>query len=157
MLRGALLDTSFLIRFLLPSEGLHAQATAYYKYFLEQQVPLFISTISVAEYCVQGSLEELPLQQVQIAPFNLKDAEHAGRLMRLLLQYRSTLQSPGRKIVINDVKLYAQADVHTNIDAFLTSDSEGKKMYGAIHAQSPMHFSYIDIHTPYTETFGILL
>ncbi len=85
MLKGALLDTSFLIRLLLPSEALHQQATAYYKYFLEQQIPLFVSTISIAEYCVKGNIGELPLQQVQVLPFNLKDAENAGQLMKLLL------------------------------------------------------------------------
>src|SRR5689334_16979159 len=105
MLKGALLDTSFLIRLLLPSEALHQQATAYYKYFLEKQIPLFISTISVAEYCVQGSIGELPLQQVQVLPFNLKDAENAGHLMKLLLTHREALQALGRKVIINDVKL----------------------------------------------------
>src|SRR6476620_9836799 len=151
MLRGALLDTSFLIRLLLPSEALYQQATAYYKYFLEKQIPLFVSTISIAEYCVQGNIGELPLQQVQVLPFNLKDAENAGQLMKMLLMHKDALQTLGRKVIINDVKLYAQANVHARIDAFVTADSEGKKMYNAIHAQMPLHFSYIDIHTPYTE------
>jgi len=157
MLKGALLDTSFLIRLLLSSEALHQQATSYYKYFLEQEIPLFISTISIAEYCVQGSIHELPLQQVQVLPFNLRDAENAGQLMNLLLTRKQLLQALGRKVVINDVKLHAQANVSAKIDAFVTADSEGRKMYNAIHAQHPLHFIYIDIQTPYTETFGILL
>lgn len=157
MLNGALLDTSFLIRLLLPAEGLHIRARDYYKYFLEQQIPLFISTVSIAEYCVQGTLQELPLQQVQLLPFNMKDAENAGQLMKILLNQKGVMQALGRKVVINDVKLYAQANVNVRIDAFVTADSEGRKMYNAIHAQQPLHFSYVDIHTPYTETFGILL
>ncbi len=157
MLKGALLDTSFLIRLLLPTEALHEHSRGYYKYFLEEQIPLFVSTISIAEYCVQGSTEELPLQQVQVLPFNMKDAENAGLLMNVLLTRKDALHSLGRKVIINDVKLYAQANVNAKIDAFVTSDTEGRKMYNAIHAQQPLHFSYVDIHTPYTETFGILL
>ncbi len=157
MLKGALLDTSFLIRLLLPAEKLHEHAKGYYKYFLEQQIPLFVSTISIAEYCVQGSIQELPLQQVQVLPFNMKDAENAGQLMNVLLPHKVALHSLGRKVIMNDVKLYAQANVSSKIDAFVTADSEGRKMYNAIHARQPLHFSYIDIHTPHTETFGILL
>lgn len=88
MLRGALLDTSFLIRLLLPGEALNEHAKGYYKYFLEQQMPLFISTISIAEYCVQGDIHELPLQQVQVLPFNIKEAENAGKLMNILLRHK---------------------------------------------------------------------
>lgn len=157
MLNGALLDTSFLIRLLLPAEALYQHAKDYYKYFLEQQIPLFVSTISIAEYCVQGSIQELPLQQVQVLPFNMRDAQNAGQLMNILLNNRGVMQDLGRKVVINDVKLYAQANVNVRIDAFITADSEGRKMYNAIHAEQPLHFSYIDIHTPYTQTFGILL
>lgn len=118
---------------------------------------MFVSTISIAEYCVLGTLYELPLQQVQVLPFNMKDAENAGQLMNLLLSHKGTLQSLGRKVIINDVKLYAQANVNARIDAFVTADTEGRKMYNAIHAQQPLHFSYIDIHYSYNETFGILL
>lgn len=124
---------------------------------LEQEIPLFISTITIAEYCVQGSVQELPLQKVQVLPFNMKEAENAGQLMRLLLMHRNVVQALGRKVVINDVKLYAQANVNARIDAFITADSEGRKMYDAIHLQQPLHFSYVDIHTPFNEMFGILL
>jgi predicted nucleic acid-binding protein len=137
MLKGALLDTSFLIRLLLPAEALHIHARDYYKYFLEQLIPLFISTVSIAEYCVQGTLQELPLQQVQVLPFNMKDAENASQLMNILLNHKGVIQALGRKVVINDVKLYAQANVSARIDAFVTADSEGRKMYNAIHAQQP--------------------
>lgn len=157
MLKGALLDTSFLIRLLLPSEALHDNSLGYYKYLLEQEIPLFISTITIAEYCVQGSIQELPLQKLQLMPFNLREAENAGQLMRLLLAHKNVVQALGRKVVINDVKLFAQANVSAGIDAFITADSEGRKMYAAIHAAQPLHFSYIDIHTPFSEMFGILL
>ena len=157
MLKGALLDTSFLIRLLLPSEALHQHALGYYKYLLGQEIPLFISTITIAEYCVQGSIQELPLQKVQVLPFNMKEAENAGQLMRLLFKYRNVVHAIGRKVVINDVKLFAQANISARIDAFITADTEARKMYDAIHAEQPLHFSYVDIHTPYNEMFGILL
>ena len=46
-----------------------------FKYFLENEITLKISIISIAEYCVLGKLEDLPLKNVQIIPFNSKDVK----------------------------------------------------------------------------------
>jgi len=40
----------------------------------DNNIILEVSTISIAEYCVRGSLDELPLMNVQIIPFNLDHA-----------------------------------------------------------------------------------
>ena len=58
MKHSVLLDTSFFIRLLNDEDSLHKNAVGYFKYFLENEVTLKISTISVAEYCVLGKLED---------------------------------------------------------------------------------------------------
>lgn len=54
-----LLDTSFFIRLLNENDNLHPKALGYFKYFLEKDIVLKCSTISIAEYCVRGSFDEL--------------------------------------------------------------------------------------------------
>ncbi len=83
---SVLLDTSFFIRLLNDEDPLHLNAKGYLKYFLERNITLKVSTISIAEYCVIGKLEELPLRNLQILPFNLKDAEKAGEFAEIIFK-----------------------------------------------------------------------
>lgn len=80
MKHSVLLDTSFFIRLLNDEDVLHENALSYYKYFLENDIVLKVSTISIAEYCVRGKLEDLPLKDIQIVPFNLNHAEKNRRI-----------------------------------------------------------------------------
>jgi len=56
MKHSVLLDTSFFIRLLNDEDPLHKNAVGYFKYFLENDIVLKVSTISIAEYCVLGNL-----------------------------------------------------------------------------------------------------
>ncbi len=49
MTHSVLLDTSFFIRLLNDNDSLHKNARDYFKYFLENDITLKISTISIAE------------------------------------------------------------------------------------------------------------
>lgn len=49
-----LLDTSFFIRLLNEEDPLHENAFGYFRYFLEHDFVIKISTIAIAEYCVRG-------------------------------------------------------------------------------------------------------
>ena len=86
MKHSVLLDTSFFIRLLNDEDPLHLNAKGYFKYFLEKEIALKVSTISIAEYCVVGKLEELPLRNLQILPFNLKDAERTGEFAKIIFK-----------------------------------------------------------------------
>lgn len=69
MKHSVLLDTSFFIRLLNDEDRLHKNAVGYYKYFLENNIVLKVSTITIAEYCVLGKLDDLPLKNIQILVF----------------------------------------------------------------------------------------
>lgn len=77
-----LLDTSFFIRFLNEDDPLHENVHGFFQYFLGQGAGLKFSTISIAEYCVKGDIELLPLKNLQILPFNLFHAKKAGEFAR---------------------------------------------------------------------------
>ena len=84
--KSVLLDTSFFLRFLNESDLLFKNADGYFRYFLQKEITMMISTISIAEYCVGGDVHELPLRNLQIIPFNL---DHAKHLVSLLKSYLS--------------------------------------------------------------------
>ncbi len=110
MKHSVLLDTSFFIRLLNDEDPLHSNAVSYFKYFLENEIALKISTISIAEYCVLGKLEDLPLKNVQIVPFNLKDAEKTGEFAEIIFKQNkiNVEKLLPRAIIPNDSKLFAQ-------------------------------------------------
>ena len=54
---GVLVDTSYLITLAGKSRKHHDTARRYWRHFLENQIPIFLSTIVVSEFCIK---QELP-------------------------------------------------------------------------------------------------
>ncbi|MFD1002122.1 hypothetical protein ACFQ21_22545 [Ohtaekwangia kribbensis] len=119
---------------------------------------MIVSTISVAEYCVGGSTSELPLRNLQVLPFNLNHAQRAGDFAKYIFSQRHSgnIYLNDRKIIPNDTKLFAQADTERNVKYYLSSDLESKKIYDRIKLTQQPRFTFIDLHIPYSEFFGIL-
>lgn len=158
MKHSVLLDTSFFIRLLNDEDELHYNALSYYKYFLENDVILKVSTISIAEYCVLGKLEDLPLKDIQIIPFNLKHAEKTGHFAQIIFSQNKVLIEKllPRAIIPNDSKLFSQADLDNSITHFVTSDERSLKTFKVLKTGVSPKFEIINIRTPYNQTFGIL-
>ncbi len=153
---GVLLDTSFFIRLLDDRDPLHPNALGYFKYFLENDFELYISTISVAEYCVRGKLEELPLMNLKILPFNLDHAQKSGIMAKIIFTEKGKMGLSQRNIIPNDTKLFAQADRVKEISFYLSSDSESKKIHQVLRDKGLVNFDFIDLKNPFGETFGVL-
>lgn len=158
MRRSVMLDTSFFIRLLKDEDALHLNAKNYFKYFLEKGVTLKVSTISIAEYCVVGKLEELPLKNIQILPFNLKDAERAGEFAEIIFKGNKISKEKlfPRAIIPNDSKLFAQSDIDKTITHFITSDLRSQKTLALLKKEANLSFEVITMDIPYNEAFGIL-
>lgn len=143
--KNVLLDTSFFIRLLNEKDPLHAQARDYYRTFLTEGTTLWCSTISIAEYCVKGTIDELPLQNLRILPFNIHHAQHAGTIAHMLFQQRKNLSDVRRIVIPNDAKLFAQAQSEQGIDGFATSDEECIKIYQQLAKNQTMNFTVINV------------
>ncbi|MDZ7774926.1 MAG: hypothetical protein U5L09_04575 [Bacteroidales bacterium] len=74
------------MRLLNDEDPLHNNAKAYFRYFLEKEIILKVSTISIAEYCVRGKIDELPLRNIQIIPFNLDQAKKTGEFAEAIFE-----------------------------------------------------------------------
>ncbi len=158
MTDSVLLDTSFLIRLLNDGDHLHKNARDYFKYFLDEDISLVLSTISIAEYCVRGSVNELPLHNFKILPFNFDHAQKAGAFSAIIFEERkkSNLDLNPRQIIPNDTKLFAQADVESRINFFITSDARSLTIHNLLKKNTILRFEIIDINNPVNCTFGIL-
>jgi len=158
MTHSVLLDTSFIIRLLNSEDPLHSYAKDYFRHFLENDIILKFSTISIAEYCVRGSIAELPLKNLHILPFNIDHAERAGLFAKILFENRDIIvgEIKPRAIIPNDSKLFAQADTDKTVTYYITSDARSKSLYNILNEKEKLRFQLIDLHSPYNETFGIL-
>lgn len=154
--KSVLLDTSFFLRFLNDADPLFKNADNYFRYFLQQNIIMVISTISIAEYCVGGEVHELPLKNLQILPFNIDHSRRTGEFAKIVFQNKNKLKLNERNIIPNDTKLFAQADTETNIEYFLSSDSESNKIYSLLKRENKPRFQFIDLNVTYSETFGVL-
>ena len=137
-----LLDTSFFIRLLNEEDPLHENALGYFRYFLEHDFVIKISTIAIAEYCVRGDV-----------------SQRAGKMIAEVYaekKKRGATITP-RTVVPNDTKMFAQADVEPDINFYGTADVECKKVYDMIKtSEGKLSFDFIDITIPYTTFFGLL-
>jgi len=156
--RAVLLDTSFFLRFLNESDPLFKNADDYFRYFLENDIDMLISTISIAEYCVGGDIHELPLKNLQIVPFNWNHAIRAGEFAKIIFEARQAgaLIVKERMQISNDVKLFAQADCETAVELYLTSDAESQKIYNVLREKTKLKFRFIDLNTLYSQYFSVL-
>ena len=154
--KAVLLDTSFFLRFLNEDDPLFRNADGYFRYFIENEITMIISTISIAEYCVGGEVQELPLRNLQILPFNFEHSKRTGEFARIVFTEKNNLRLSQRNIIPNDSKLFAQADIEESIHYYLSSDTESNKIYELLKKIDNPRFQFIDLNTPYNETFGVL-
>ena len=150
-------DTGFVIRLLDKTSDLHNNAVGYFRYFLENDFIIRMSTIAVAEFCVKDKIENLPLKNILLSPFNAFHATKTGECAKILFEAKAkgVLEVGARIIIQNDVKLLVQAQCES-ADYYLTSDVNCKRMYDILKERNQLSFEFADIHTSYNEKFGIL-
>lgn len=157
MNKSVLLDTGFFIRLLNTNDPLSRQTESYFRFFLQEQYPLLISTVSIAEFCVRGSLDQLPLKNLRILPFNTLHAVRAGELAAAIFASKGRSILTERTIIPNDTKLFAQADTESGIGFYLSSDTESNKVFTLLKREGKHpRFQFLDLHIPHSEIFGLL-
>jgi predicted nucleic acid-binding protein len=158
VVHGVLCDTSYFIRWAKPNEALHPPAQAYLKFLVEGGHTLYVSTIALAEYAVRDAIANLPLRYFRVVPFNVDHAQRAGEFARAVFEARGTppQEITQRTIIPNDTKMFAQADVTSDISHYLTADSGCEKVYQLLKAKVQPRFQFVHLSTPCHQAFGEL-
>jgi predicted nucleic acid-binding protein len=104
---GVVLDTSYLITLADNSRQNHEKARKYWRYFLEENVPIFLPTIVVSEFYVRQEIDAPILRNCIILPFNWSDAVKAAEFD--FTQFKG--EASDRVALKDDVKILAQAAV----------------------------------------------
>ncbi|MCG9900874.1 MAG: hypothetical protein MH132_12790 [Hydrotalea sp.] len=151
-----LLDTSFCIRLLKSNDPLHTNAKDYFKYFLEQKIEIYISTIVVAEYAVKDDPSNLPLEFAKIIPFDFFDGKTAGEFHSILLNNKSQLSNIDRNVIKDDCKLIAQL-FNRKIQGYITKDKKSfSQIISPIITSKSFTIELLDLEIPLNEFKGTL-
>jgi hypothetical protein len=120
MIGSVLLDTSFLISLVDSHRAHHAIAKDYYKYLLEQKIPLYFSAIVASEFSIKQPITDLELNKFIFLPFNIPHSVKAATLWNLLDGRDS---GDIRAVIKDDMKIIAQA-LCEKIPFILTDDAK---------------------------------
>jgi predicted nucleic acid-binding protein len=120
MAAGVLIDTSFLITLADKNRAHHEEARRYWRHFLENQIPIFLSTIVVSEFCMKQEIDPQILRCCVVLPFNWDDAQRAARLDWKRHRPAGIEQRDALK---DDIKIIAQA-AQAEAEFVITDDSE---------------------------------
>lgn len=101
-----MLDTSFLITLSDPTRSNHASAVQYYRECVQRQVPMYLSTIVISEFQVKQAINDLPLRNFVVLPFNVDHAMLCGMIIRKMARD----PEDDRVRVKDDFKLLAQCE-----------------------------------------------
>lgn len=156
-IKSVLLDCSFCIRLLKRDEEYHQNCVDYLKYFTENKIDIFLSTIVVSEYAVGDDPEHLlALNLFQLLEFDFFDGKCSGEFLSALKNKGKFGDFGDRKVVINDIKLFAQ--IHNRkIDAYITKDRKSfTKMIQPLKDEFNLKFTSIDLTIPVNEQLGRL-
>jgi PIN domain nuclease of toxin-antitoxin system len=130
-LNSVLLDTSFLISLSDPARKHHEVAQQYFRACIDRRVPMFLSSIVISEYQVKQAINDLPLRNFIVLPFNVDHAMACGLFLRGLARDADD----DRVRVKDDVKLIAQCQCE-GITHLLTEDANILTKYVNRHREA---------------------
>ncbi|MDF1518392.1 MAG: PIN domain-containing protein [Lutibacter sp.] len=156
-IESVVLDSSFCIRLLKADADFHQNAVDYFEYFLENGIEMYLSTIVVSEYAVGDNPDNLlSLKVFRLLEFDYADAKIAGEFLATLRNLGNFGDFGDRKVVINDIKLFAQIQ-NRKIDAFMTKDRKSLvKMIEPLWESHNLKFEFIDLSIPLNDKLGRL-
>ena len=105
-MNSVMLDTSFLITLSDPTRSNHASAVQYYRECVQRQVPMYLSTIVISEFQVKQAINDLPLRNFVVFPFNADHVMLCGMIIRKMARD----PEDDRVRVKDDFKLLAQCE-----------------------------------------------
>lgn len=120
-MQSVLLDTSFLITLTDPTRDHHEDTKKYYRMFIDRRVTMYLSAIVASEFQVKQEINDLPLGNFLVLPFNINHAIPCAALCANSLSDRP--DSYPRVSAKDDFKLLGQCQIE-GITHFITDDEK---------------------------------
>jgi hypothetical protein len=148
---GAVLDTGFLITLVDANRESHEHAKAYYRYFLENGVTLYLPTVVASEFGIKQPVTDLPLHNFIILPFNLAEAIRCADLNSTY--YRQKASAGQRDAVKDNFKIIAQAEEQDAL-FLLTEDKNSMSIYcDLLRSESKTDFTVVELSKGFDISF----
>lgn len=155
-IKNIYLDTSFFIRLFKPDDPHHQHAQAYFRRFRNENVRMFLSTLTVAEFGIGSNVDFLPYSFLQLHPFNIDHARLSASMAKAALGTKSgMLKTADRTIIPSDTKIMAQAEV-SKVDLFVSRDDNCEKLFSFFQKNGLVSYRFLDLRTPPNEFFNEL-
>jgi len=140
---GAVLDTTFLISLSDENRPAHETAKAYYQFFLEADVPLYLPTVVASEFGIKQAVTDLPLHNFKVLPFNLAEAIRCAELN--VSYYRDKIGAGQRDAVKDDFKIIAQTEEQKAL-FLLTEDRSTMSTYcEQLRTDNKINFKVVEL------------
>ena len=105
---GIVLDTSFLITLADSRRTHHKTARQYWEELMAREIPMFLPTIVVSEFCVRQEIPADIRRACVVLPFNWDDAIRTAKL-----DFTKLRRGAGDRVAVkDDAKIIAQGIVH---------------------------------------------
>lgn len=155
-IKSVLLDNSFVMRLLKSDDEFHENVVEYFRYFIENDIVMYLSAIVISEYAVADDPNNLlMLNSFQILEFDYGDAKIAGEFYSFLKDNRDTRENIERKVIINDLKLLGQIK-NREIDAFISKDQKCYNKMIIPLGSKDLKVKFIDLSIPLRDYLGTL-
>ncbi|WP_218962244.1 PIN domain-containing protein [Sphingobacterium sp. 1.A.4] len=156
-IKSILLDNSFVTRLLKRDDEYHDNVVKYYEYFLNKGIVMYLSSIVVSEYSVADDPDNLlSLKTFRLLEFDYNDAKISGEFYSYLKGDNTLRDTIERKVIINDLKIFAQIQSR-GIDAFISKDAKAyNKMYKPLQNNGMLSFNYFDLSVSLNQLIGTL-
>ena len=149
MAAGVLLDTSFLITLAGKNRVNQEPARRYWRHFLDNQIPIFLSCFVVSEFCIKQEIPPDILRCCVVLPFNWDDAQRAAKLDWKRLRPAGV----ERDALKDDIKIIAQAGVK-DAEFVITDDAQSFYRYCKSFADAgEVHFKAIKLEDGFDRAF----
>lgn len=148
---SVLLDTCFLISLVDDTRENHEKAVAFYKYFLQENIAMILSSIVTCEFCVKQPIEDLPLKNFKPLSFNIPDSYHLSKIFFDKFKVAPKLD---RISIKDDYKIISQCSFN-KLTYLITED---KPMFDMlVNLKNEQRISFVPLFTPngYEFSFNI--
>ena len=152
-----LVDTSFLITLIDKGRANHETAKAYFKFWIDAKVRLYISTVVIAEYNVKGRIADIVMQHLTALPFNYSHAITTADLAAkkdLAKKEKTWPQTDkARDAIKDDLKLFAQTHSSGAL-LFVTDDQRTCKVVDFLRKNETIQFQVCPLWEPFDHTMA---